>query len=271
MKRGDRNDLSIQRGSIELIQLCNDVNEMLKIIEMRNLDNMKMQNQLYQLEYAKIEAQLYALRNQIQPHFLNNTLQTIRGMAMYHNITGIARIATYVADILRYAMCEQPNARIKEELDIIKKYINIMNERHNNKYILIEQSDPYINNFFLPRMVIQPAIENAVKHAFNNMYSGAEISLFVNKEDGDIIISISDNGCGISSIDLDRLRQHIELPFLTNEPMIYTGIGLKNINQRLRMKYGSTYGITISSTEGIGTQIKLRIPILTENQTLGFG
>ena len=260
VKRGAKNSVQITSGGVELASLCDGINEMLETIEQRNRENMQVQDQLYQAELARVEAQLYALRNQINPHFLYNTLQTVRGMAVYHGVPEIGRIATNMAYIFRYAVREEPMAQAREEMVAARKFVEIMNARQNGKYVYSEFLDPALECSMVPRMIVQPVIENSIKYAFEAMDEGARISVKWYREGEDVLIVLEDNGCGMEEKVLEALIRKMHEPFSKATAREAGGLGLHNIHQRLRLRYGEKYGATVESRAGAGTRVVLRMP-----------
>ena len=254
-------EIVCKQNSIEFVSICNGINDMLETIEKRNRENIHVHDQLYQAELARVEAQLYALRNQINPHFLYNTLQTVRGMAVYYGIPEIACIVTNMAYIFRYAVREESVAPIKEEMMVARKFIEIMNIRQDGKYHYSESMEPGLENSLVLRMIIQPVIENSVQHAFKNVEDKAEIILQCYCNENNVYIMIKDNGCGMSEYAVSDLVRKMQKPFSLVDARESDSLGLHNIHQRLRLRYGEGYGVTVQSKIGVGTSVILKMPI----------
>lgn len=260
VRQNRQTSVRITRGGRELSELCTQINEMLYTIKQRNNENMLIHDQLYQAELMKVEAQLYALRNQINPHFLYNTLQTIGGMALACGVREISRIASNMASIFRYSVHEDGLAKLKEEMAIATKYMYIMNVRHDNRFQYTWSVENAVENCMVPRMIVQPVIENAVKYAFEPTEAEAQIDVLCLR-DGDMLkIILSDNGCGLSDTELQTLCARMKEPVSLKKTGQSGGLGLHNIHQRLLLRYGKAYGVSISSTLGSGTRIELRLP-----------
>lgn len=260
VRQNRQSSVQIDHGSIELKNLCDEINGMLRTIEQRNQENMLVHDQLYQAELARVEAQLYGLRNQINPHFLYNTLQTVRGMAMACGGQEIARIASNMAAIFRYSVREDRFAQLQEEMGIAARYMHIINVRHADRFAYTWAIEPELEACIVPRMIVQPVIENAVKYAFEHMPEGAKIDVNCFLEDGDVKIVLRDNGCGMSAQALEALRARMQEPFSLENVREAGGLGLHNIHQRLRLRYGAAYGLAIESQEGVGTRVEIRLP-----------
>ena len=266
VRRNRQSSVETMHGVQELRVLCDGINDMLRTIEQRNAENMQIHDRLYQAELARVEAQLYALRNQINPHFLYNTLQTVRGMALACDAREIARIASCMAAIFRYAVQEDSLALLHEEMDTAVKYMEIMNIRQNNRFCYNWSMEHGIEDCMVPRMIVQPVIENAVKYAFEHAPEDAWIEADVRREGDDIRITLEDNGCGLSAEALAELQKRIQEPFSIQNEHRISGLGLHNIHQRLRLRYGEKYGLSIESAEGRGTMVVIRIPFLRDGK-----
>ena len=266
VKHNQRKALSISHGGVELIQLCDEINTMLETIEERNRESMEAHDKLYQAELARVQASLYALRNQINPHFLYNTLQTVRGMALYHHAPEIARITTNMAYIFRYSIREEPLAEAEEEMAAARKYMEIMNARQDNRFQYEETMPPDIAHCRVPRMIVQPVIENAVKYAFENLGVAPRISVRWERDGEDILVAVKDNGSGMTQDALAELKEKMEQPFSPEDAREAGGIGLHNIHQRLRLRYGEAYGVSIAQEKGRGMCVVLRMPFEKEDR-----
>lgn len=260
VKQGRQGAVKISRGGAELTSLSEEINTMLRTIAQRNQENIQVQEQLYQADLARVEAQLYALRSQINPHFLYNTLQTMRGIAMYHGQRDLARIASNTAFIFRYTIQDDPLAQAREEMEIAHRYIEIMNARQTGRFHYAESLAPEVEEERVPRMIVQPLIENAVKHAFENA-EHPEIRVTWQREERFMRIIVADNGCGMGPEELRRLNDSLNSASLLQGKTEEAGVGLPNIHKRLRLRYGEKWGVRIESAPGQGTRVVLELPL----------
>lgn len=245
------------KGSKELQEISKSTNKMLDHIEELSRKVVYTQQSLYEKEVSEKTAALYALQSQINPHFIYNTLDCIGSIAAVNNVVEIEDIVDSLAVILRYSVESSPYTTVTEEIAIVKKYFTIQNIRYQNKFELEISIDADIWNQTILRMTIQPLVENAFKHGFftNSSHNILKIRGFL--QDGTIVFEIIDDGCGISPKCceelLSSLNDDIGLP--TKQ------IGIANINSRIKLHYGSEYGVDIESEYGKYTCVRVRISL----------
>lgn len=155
---------------------------------------------------------------------------------------------------------------LDDEIKCIENYILIQQFRFRDKFIFEKQIDSAddILQCRIPNFIIQPIIENAIYHGLETVPSKGKILLYAYKTQSRLVIQVTDNGCGIPHSKLEELLRDINHgsaydPSETVRDM-HTGIGLANINQRIKMQFGDQYGLTIASTENIGTQVEITLP-----------
>lgn len=215
----------------------------------------------YKSKIAKRNAQLYALQSQINPHFMYNTLQVIGGMALKSNAPDIYSVTTALGDILRYSLSfSREMVQLREEIRYLESYISIQNHRFGNKIELKIESQPKLLSAMIPKLILQPLLENSFSHGLPEKVGPWDIVLRVHLDDaGELHIRLSDNGVGISPQVLAELRARL---VEDEENGLVSGkhIGLSNVNMRLRMRYGGApYGITIDSSANSGTTVEARL------------
>lgn len=207
---------------------------------------------------ARREAELNALRMQINPHFLYNTLASFR----YQIENGCDR--TQVSDAILYFIRllrgtinnQKESVDLQTELDNLNSYVALMNLRYEDRIRLqVLLSDESLRVRQVPKLLLQPIIENSIFHGFPESDSMIDISVFVCELNGVLRIEVSDTGCGIDENTLQQLRDGT---YTAYQQM--SGVGLNNINQRLKLMYGSQYGLDICSTVGIGTIVTVTMP-----------
>lgn len=221
-------------------------------------------------------AQLSAMLMQINPHFLYNTLDIIRWEAMYE-ANGESRVTKMIESFSRLCRMTMRTGSntilLRDGLEHASTYLEVINFRHADKISLEVKTDDDTQDLYIPQFMLQPIMENAVVHAFGDASSGYGICIRSFRNAGDLHIIITDNGRGMTPDELQSLRSALlqeETP-----DTIEKGIGLVNVHQRIRLFYGPQYGVSVSSTPGVGTQIEITIPARTssenmENSTGGF-
>lgn len=215
------------------------------------------------------QTELTALQSQINPHFLYNTLECIRGQALLDDNIEIAKMVEALSSFFRYNISKKGNlVTLRDELANIENYMLIQRYRFNNRFsmeIIIDEEDEAAYDFLVPRLIIQPVIENAIFHGLEERMEDGIVSIEVIVTDLDMIITISDNGKGIDCEELEELNNRInandmELDDKNKSNQINTGIALPNINRRIRLLFGKEYGVNVYSTLGKGTDVEIIIP-----------
>ena len=204
--------------------------------------------------------QVLTLQTQICPHFMYNTLETLNWISykeLHKYDNPISYSLNNIAELLELSMDLLTVFRtIRDEIYTTKKYINILNVRYGNRLTFRWLVDEELLDCKILKMCIQPLIENTVIHAFENCDKSPEIEISISTFEGNIKISVSDNGNGIEPEKLAELRAGIN--DFSNSSKRH--IGIKNINRRIKLLYGESYGICIESTQGIGTVCSFTIP-----------
>lgn len=214
------------------------------------------------------QTELTALQSQINPHFLYNTLDTIRGQAMCDDNFEVANMIETLACFFRYSISRKGNmVTLRDELNNIHNYMRIQQYRFHHRFsmeIIVDDEDAPAYDFYVPRLILQPIVENAILHGLEEKRENAQVIIEVSAAD-DLIITISDNGKGMSLKELDELNERIHLEqSLTasdEEKKRGSGIALPNINKRIQLLFGDRYGLNIYSSEGCGTDVELLLPI----------
>ncbi|TBL74657.1 cache domain-containing sensor histidine kinase [Paenibacillus thalictri] len=211
------------------------------------------------------EAYIQALQNQINPHLLYNSLDVIKSIGYIHNDEMIVSMAGNLADVYRYtAKISDNEVKLKEELDILEKYLEITHIRFPKKFQSRLTVNPKFYECRLVKLTVQPLVENAVKYAVEPRGGNAAIIVSAYDDENDLIIEIADNGEGMSESKLaevtTRLNELAENGRGHEQPQAES-LGLANVHTRLLLKYGEGYGITLSSFPGRGTVVSIRIPM----------
>lgn len=212
------------------------------------------------------QTELTALQSQINPHFLYNTLDTIRGQAMCDDNIEVAKMIETLASFFRYSISRKGNlVTLRDELNNINNYMRIQQYRFNHRFsmeFVIDDENTAAYDYYVPRLILQPIVENAIIHGLEETIEGAQVVIEVDVAE-DLIITVSDNGKGMSLKELDALnsRIHSETTGLVEENKNHgTGIALPNINKRIQILFGEKYGLNVYSSEGCGTDVVLILP-----------
>lgn len=220
-------------------------------------------------ESLKTEAELHALQNQINPHFLYNTLEIIRSRALVIGNTEVAEMVEALALQFRYCINHQGElATLEQELNNVHNYLLIQQYRYGNKFKFVEEIENdsiEIMRNVLPILTLQPLIENALIHGIRPKVEGGSITLRVFASAKRLHIWIEDDGIGIKEETLSRIRSALKnnekIEQNTDNSGTKLGIALPNVNQRIKYYFGDEYGVDISSVIDIGTTIKVTLPL----------
>lgn len=217
-------------------------------------------SQVYEKQLLLRESELKSLQAQINPHFLFNVLETISWKARLSGNNDIYKMITSLGELLRANIRKDAREKItiKEELQYIEFYLYLQKKRFEDKIsFTINVSHEEIYNYFVPKLCIQPIVENAVIHGLEEKMSEGYIDIRIHTENDDIIVIICDNGIGFNSNNLDFSNlSHIE-----SRKKNHTSVGLYNSNKRIQILYGESYGISIDSKLNEYTTVTIRLPI----------
>ncbi len=224
-----------------------------------------VENADYEKEMLLKQANLQALQSQINPHFLYNTLECIRGMALLEDKENIADIAWSLSCFFRYSISGPSNVvTLRDELENCQTYARIQNYRFQDRFILHIEGGPEAYEAMLPKLTLQPMVENAILHGLRDTLSGGVVRIKIEQIGGDVRIIISDNGCGMPPERLEELMRRIRSGEGAADGGKHNGIALHNVDRRAKLYFGPEYGLKVFSCEGCGTDVELRIPYRRE-------
>ncbi|MDQ0047103.1 nitrate/nitrite-specific signal transduction histidine kinase [Paenibacillus polymyxa] len=256
---GDLNIKSPPRRDDELGVLSDAISQMsadLSILIEKDKQSLEMRRLVKELE-------LLALQNQINPHFLFNTLNVLSKLAILEGAEKTSDLIVSLSNLLRYSLqkLDKP-VTLQEELDHIREYVTIQQARFRDRIRFDLHFDASVLQQQIPALTIQPFIENAFLHGVADMEDGAVITLTLSRANEDVQIEISDNGKGMTEeTRLSVLRLEGEV-----ESSSSTGLGMQNVFRRLQLFYGKEGMVEISSSTGQGTTITIRIPVKKESE-----
>jgi two-component system sensor histidine kinase YesM len=251
MKTGNLNVQMAERGPLEIFLLTKTFNQM--VLRMKELIL-----EVEEKERQKKHAEITALQSQINPHFLLNTLNTIKLMAVMSKSQHIHKMTESLTKLLSFTFNRGgAYITIEEEIGLLGHYLNIMKVRYGDSFDVEIQVEECLKRLHILKLLLQPVIENAVIHGLHRVEGRGKLSItgaYINEKL--ICFCIQDNGVGMSEEELVA----IEPQFPKKES--FNGIGLQNVHQRIQLNYGSEYGLKISSKSGAGTKVKLYLPLL---------
>lgn len=246
-----------------------------------NIDSMfthirESMNREYTAEILKKQAELFALQSQINPHFLYNTLESIRGQALMEGVEEIADMTEALSTFFRYSISKRGNlVSLEDELKNVENYFIIQQYRFSNKFcfaLIYDEDEDDILEYKLPKLTIQPIVENAIYHGLETKVGQGSITTRIITTAKRLIINISDDGVGIDKTTLNSLNERLNNCMKETQDSgngRHTGIALLNVNQRIKLYFGEQYGISVSSTPMLGTNVEIVMPLIKENICLG--
>ena len=267
---------SVQKGNfdIEDIEVISD-NEIGSLTRSFNVMTHRIrelmeQNVKEQEQKRKIE--LKALQSQINPHFLYNTLEAIRGDALCEGIDSIADTTEALSTFFRYTITDTGNlVSVEDELENVENYFKIQQYRFGDKLDMrVNFPDDYarILECKLPKLTLQPVVENAIFHGLEAKAEGGVIIISLEMTEKKLLINIHDDGIGIDEEELIKINQRLEITSgpLTEEKRKRGGIALPNVSRRIKLLFGDEYGIHIYSIPNLGTEVRISVPIITNRE-----
>lgn len=258
---------AIGKGNLGITMPVSGSSDFRFLTEQFNKMSQNIQNLLHENEVLQEERHKLALQNlqaQLNPHFLYNTLNTIKWMAILSKTDNIARCATALGNLLQPIFQTTATTwSLAEELDYLKNYLCIMNYRTGGFIEFSVHAEPSIRSCQVPKFILQPLVENAVTHFNPSPEVKSAIWLTGSVSDNTVTLLLQDNGLGISPQKLEQLRtllssdQDFTRPLDRSSLPAGIGIGILNTNRRLRLQYGNSCGLTVDSTENGGTVITI--------------
>ena len=232
-----------ETGSPELVDLARQFNIMLD-----RIDQLMIAVKEEEQNVRKYELQ--ALSSQINPHFLYNTLDTIVWMAEFNDSKRVVEVTKSLAKYFRLALNQgHEQISLKDEIDHVRQYLFIQKQRYGQKLQYEIKELKQYDDYKIPKLILQPLVENAIYHGIKEMNRQGRIRVSVSENDTQLIVSIYDNGRGFVASET------------TNATLVRLGgVGLKNVNQRLQLQFGKSYHMEIKSEENTYTEIRLYFP-----------
>lgn len=229
------------------------------------IDNLIMKE--YRLEIANKDNQLKALQAQINPHFIYNILQSIGALALQNNVPKIYDLTSSLGKMMRYTMnTSDPIVELSKEVDEVKTYLELQKQRFKQKLIYNISIADDIKNLSIPKMILQPLVENYFKHGFEQIEKPGEISINIKRIHPQLLlITVEDNGKGIAPDRLRFVQQKLNEE-KTNATRIDQSIGLSNVLSRIQLYFNQHAKIEIANREPNGVKVTLQIPLRKENK-----
>lgn len=240
----------LPENQVEIKGLSRSYNRMIEEINSLTIKN-------YETELQLRRAELMALQSQINPHFIYNTLNSIKWMA---DMQGSKRMVTALDSLIKLMQFSSKNSqeviRIQDEIDLIKDYINLINLKYFDRIVTLIRVEPGVERYETLKFLLQPIVENSIYHGFNKMTQSCAIKINISRKGDRILYEVIDNGKGMSR---EKIRQALKEERSENSHS-FNKIGLYNVNKRIQYTFGGDYGVKIDSELGRYTRVLVEIP-----------
>ena len=226
------------------------------------------------LKLNKRQAQYLALQNQINPHFLDNTLESIRSEALIAGLISVADMTEALAGFFRYTISKVENlVSVEEEIQNCETYFKIQQYRFGERVQLtIEYNNEDREEIFacrIPKLTMQPILENSIIHGTECKLGTGHLKIYLERTGKRLLIRISDDGVGMDAKSLAKMNERLEKSagaMSHQEPEHKGGIALVNVNNRIHLLFGEEYGLHVFSMPGIGTDVEITLPAITSDR-----
>ncbi len=252
IKKVEQGDLSARttvNSNDEIGQLGSSLNKMISEMEI-------LIDKLVKEEQEKKEVELEALHAQINPHFLYNTLNTIKWMAKINGNKSVSKAITALVKLLRISInLGKDMISLREEVEYVKNYLFIEKLRFNESIIVDFIIDESCLDFTIPKLILQPIVENSIIYGMEDERLDLNIEMRIFKSSGNLVIEIKDDGPGIESEIVENILE------LSSDRNKFTKVGLNNVDQRIKLYCGNEYGLDIETELGRGTKVIVILPM----------
>ncbi len=226
------------------------------------------------LKLNKRQAQYLALQNQINPHFLYNTLESIRSEALMSGLDTVADMTEALSVFFRYTISKVENlVSLEEELQNCETYFRIQQYRFGSRLELTTTCDDEgreeLLRCRLPKLTLQPILENGIIHGTETKIGVGHLSIHLQRTQKRLLIRVSDDGVGMDAATLARLNEKLGrsmLEFSASHQQSRGGLALVNVNNRIQLLFGEEYGLHVYSVEGMGTDVEIVLPLITSDR-----
>ncbi|MCD7764077.1 MAG: sensor histidine kinase [Lachnospiraceae bacterium] len=261
MKRFGQGDFEVSceaEGEDEIAVLANSFNQMVNDIR-------TLIDEAYEQEMMQQEIEMKSLQMQINPHFLYNTLDTINWIARMNGVDQIGDLTYSLGNLMRYSLSKKDFVTIDEELKNLRDYVEIQNVRYGDRMTVSYEADPELLDTYVPKLLLQPILENAIIHGVEDKIEPALIQIRIYHEEDDLYMVVEDDGVGMPQEAIEGLLDlHPANSMKKTIRRGHTSIGVNNVNRRIQKVFGPSCGLQIQSQLGSGTKVTLRMRILRQ-------
>jgi sensor histidine kinase YesM len=246
------------KGNDEIAQLGESFNKMVaeinKLILERDLK-----------ERARSQAELEALKSQINPHFIANTLNSIRLMAMIAKVDSIKKMTEAFMKLLTATLGKDATMiTVAEELENLQNYVYIMKVRYGAKFEVVFHIDEAVYQYHLLKLILQPIVENAILHGVSELEDRQGIIQIAGARlENELLFEVTDNGAGMPP---EKFQMMLKEDY--RNPKGFNSMGLNNVDRRIKLNHGNQYGLELTSAPGQGATVKIRLPLIKEESNV---
>lgn len=265
LKKLMRNILLVEKGQfdqVKEIRSRDEIGHLSTRFHRMSHELKRLVERIQQEEKDKATVEIRALQSQINPHFLYNTLGSVKWIASMQQADKIVEMTDALIEMLFYAArSEDALVTVRQELDNLRNYMIIQKVRYYNRIQLVIEADEDTLYEQIPKLILQPLVENAIFHGLAWKEEGGTVTVIVERSDSDIRIAVHDNGVGMDEETLQSLTKSLT----RGRDSEAKNIGLYNVMRRLKLHYGEQHGLELESKWGEGTAIRMVLPKLKEN------
>lgn len=259
----DTCNLIVEREDFSITIRDDNRDELSELTAAFNVLTGKIEHLIYDVYEKKIElvqTQIQLLRSQVNPHFLYNTLDTIRAKALLCGQPELGDMTLLLAGILRYGISAPGElVRVETEIEKLKEYLTLQKHLYQNRFNENVSIAPDVLDLMTIKFILQPLVENSLYHGLGAMEVPGTLEILGYRDGHRLIFQVTDNGVGIPAEALKEL-----IDYMDNNNKRLTSIGLRNVHRRLRILYGEEYGVKIASQPGMGTVVTACLPVITQ-------
>ena len=245
---------------------CDEIGKLNRIFNKAIKEINELMQKVTQSDILNKEMEFKTLQSQMNPHFLYNTLDTINWLAFKEKQTEICNLVAAISSLIRASISNKKSIiTIEQELDYVKNYIYIQHIRYKDRFDIIYDIDESLLKQAVPKLIIQPIVENAIIHGIENSKNKNLLYISVKCENECIIIIVKDTGIGMTD---EKVSELLKEPLNTegDEQKAHTNLGLYAVHKRIQLMYGDLYGLTVQSQAGEGTTVTLHIPFTKKQE-----
>lgn len=245
---------------------CDEIGKLNRIFNKAIKEINELMQKVTQSEILNKEMEFKTLQSQMNPHFLYNTLDAINWLAFKEKQTEICNLVAAISSLIRASISNKKSIiTIEQELDYVKNYIYIQHIRYKDRFDIIYDIDESLLKQAVPKLIIQPIVENAIIHGIENSKNKNLLYISVKRENECIIIIVKDTGIGMTDEKVSELLKE-PLNAEGDEQKAHTNLGLYAVHKRIQLMYGDLYGLTVQSQAGEGTTVILHIPFTKKQE-----